>query len=94
MPPKDPSPLGDEMANRMPEPKFPEPNQKDESGSASSGTHADVARPSHSEIRQRPAVPEHPERTAADVEDEDADPVIDSGPGIDDGPKGPSKQRG
>ncbi len=31
----------------------------------------------------RPSIPTHTERMAADVEDEDADPVIESGPGVD-----------
>jgi hypothetical protein len=35
-----------------------------------------------SDIAQRPGLPEHPERMPADLEDEDADPVVDEGPGI------------
>ena len=31
---------------------------------------------------------------AADIEDEEADPVIDTGPGIADGVRSPEKQRG
>ena len=42
----------------------------------------------------RPSLPEHPLSTAADIEDEDADPVIDDGPGIAEGVSSPSKQRG
>ncbi len=38
------------------------------------------------DMTRRPALPAHPERMAADIEDEDADPVVDTGPGIDDGP--------
>lgn len=38
------------------------------------------------DIRRRPQIPTDTEVTAADVEDEDADPVIDTGPGIADGP--------
>jgi hypothetical protein len=34
------------------------------------------------DIAHRPGLPEHPERMAADIEDEEADPVVDSGPGI------------
>ncbi|CAA9430677.1 MAG: hypothetical protein AVDCRST_MAG51-2650 [uncultured Ramlibacter sp.] len=37
------------------------------------------------EIARRPGLPERPEIMAADVEDEDADPVVDTGPGIEDG---------
>lgn len=38
------------------------------------------------DIAHRPELPEHPELMAADVEDEEADPVVDTGPGIADGP--------
>lgn len=37
------------------------------------------------DIAHRPGLPEHPERMAADIEDEEADPVVDEGPGITDG---------
>ncbi len=37
-------------------------------------------------VRGRPQIPASTEVTAADVEDEDDDPVIDNGPGIADGP--------
>ncbi|RYY94972.1 MAG: hypothetical protein EOO24_23730 [Comamonadaceae bacterium] len=40
------------------------------------------------EIAKRPALPDHPEIMAADIEDEDDDPVVDSGPGIADGARG------
>lgn len=33
---------------------------------------------------ERPSLPDHPEPMAADVEDEDDDPVVESGPGVDD----------
>lgn len=36
-------------------------------------------------IGERPPLPENPEIMAADVEDEEADPVVDTGPGIADG---------
>lgn len=32
------------------------------------------------DIGRRPPLPERPQRTAADLEDEDADPVVESGP--------------
>jgi hypothetical protein len=35
--------------------------------------------------KQRPPLPAQPKIMPADVEDEDADPVVDTGPGIDDG---------
>jgi len=37
------------------------------------------------DIAHRPGLPDHPELMAADIEDEEADPVVDSGPGIADG---------
>jgi hypothetical protein len=40
------------------------------------------------DIAHRPGLPEQPERMAADIEDEDADPVVDTGPGIADGVAG------
>lgn len=42
--------------------------------------------PRDTDIRRRPPLPADPEVTAADIEDEEADPVIDTGPGIADGP--------
>ena len=43
------------------------------------------AAPGSPDIKDRPGLPEHPERMAADIEDEEADPVVDEGPGITDG---------
>jgi hypothetical protein len=94
MPPLDPTPLGDEMVHRLPERKFPQPKP----GAASDEPARD--RPAAGEagaapdMRDRPALPEHPQPMAADVEDEEADPVVDAGPDIDDGVKGLRKQRG
>jgi len=82
MPPTDPTPLGDEMVRRMPERKFPQPkttDDKDESGP---------------DMAQRPPLPDHPQPMAADIEDEESDPVVDSGPGIADGPKSVNKEKG
>lgn len=36
-------------------------------------------------IAERPPLPEHTPTMAADIEDEEADPVVDTGPGIADG---------
>ncbi len=36
-------------------------------------------------ISERPPLPDHPQIMAADIEDEEADPVVDTGPGIADG---------
>jgi len=69
---------------------------------AGSGDDSDGAQPTAREqfpaeaadIAERPPLPEHPQRMAADIEDEEADPVIDSGPGIADGITPPHRQRG
>jgi hypothetical protein len=37
------------------------------------------------DIAQRPGLPDHPQTMAADIEDEEDDPVVDNGPGIADG---------
>lgn len=80
--PNDPTPLGDEMVRRMPERKFPQPKP---------GAGVEDAAP---DIAHRPALPDHPVPMAADIEDEEADPVTDIGPGIADGADKPKKQRG
>ena len=89
MPPQDPTPLGDEMVERLPERKFPQPKPGRERSSSTSEDGAEAF-----DISRRPALPDHPERTAADIEDEEADPVIDTGPGIADGPDGLKKPKG
>ena len=71
--PADPSPHGGEILHELPEPKFPVPANKP----AQSEGAPDIA--------HRPALPDHPEQMAVDVEDEEDDPVVDSGPGITDG---------
>ena len=92
MPPLDPTPLGDEMVHRLPERKFPQPKPDADSDDLVRGGPASAER--EADMRDRPALPQHPQPMAADVEDEEADPVIDSGPGIDDGVKSLRKQRG
>jgi hypothetical protein len=94
MPPRDPSPLGDEMANTMPEPKFPEPKPGKESDEPVRGEPAAHELESDLDISHRPALPEHPEAMAADIEDEEADPVVDTGRGIADGPTGHKAPKG
>jgi hypothetical protein len=84
MPPRDPSPLGDEMARTLPESKFPE-------SKPDGGATTDEAAP---DISDRPALPDHPQPMAADIEDEEADPVVDTGPGIADGVRSLNKQKG
>jgi hypothetical protein len=83
--PDDPTPLGDAMTHRFPDQKIPEPKPGQEA--------RDSARAA-GDMSRRPALPDHPQPMAADIEDEEADPVIDSGPGIADGAKSIKKQRG
>jgi hypothetical protein len=83
MPPNDPTPLGDAMTHRFPDQTIPSRKPGDR-------TDAEKA----ADIAHRPALPDHPTPMAADVEDEDADPVVDSGPGIADGMDGLKKQKG
>lgn len=72
--PIDPTPHAGEVMQPR-EREFPQPKP---------GPHGHVPAP---DIRNRPSLPDDPEQMAVDVEDEDADPVIDSGPGIADGPR-------
>ena len=92
MPPDDPTPLGDAMTHRFANQKIPDP--KPNAGEAGRDSPAAIPAGRSDAIAQRPALPDHPERMAADIEDEEADPVIDTGPGIADGLQGPRKQRG
>lgn len=85
MPPDDPTPLGDAMTHRFTQQKIPDPKPNGQDAARST---------SRSDISQRPALPDHPERMAADIEDEEADPVVDTGPGIADGLSSPKRQRG
>lgn len=86
MPPDDSTPLGDAMTHRFTQQKIPQPSGPDEGNAERADARAD--------IKQRPPLPEHPEPMAADIEDEEADPVIDTGPGIADGVKSLDRQRG
>jgi|EndMetStandDraft_4_1072995.scaffolds.fasta_scaffold87835_2 hypothetical protein len=74
--PIDPSPHGGEILHQLPERKFPP--ARDGHVPAVDGA---------PDILHRPALPDHPEQMAVDIEDEEADPVVDSGPGIADGPQ-------
>ncbi|MCW5651984.1 MAG: hypothetical protein KIS62_19730 [Ramlibacter sp.] len=75
--PIDPSPHGKEILHELPEERFPHPNDE--------GHPPHPKAPSAAQTRQRPPLPTHVAVMAADVEDEDDDPVIDTGPGIADG---------
>jgi hypothetical protein len=88
----DPTPHGAEVQHELPEPKYPEPQPGKESDEPVRGQPS--AGDAEPEIGHRPDLPRHPAMTAADVEDEEADPVVDEGPGIDGGIKGLRKQRG
>lgn len=92
--PQDSTPRGDEMVRRLPERKFPEPKKPQGTDEDSEMGHTPRASesslpssnaPGATDISQRPSLPDHPQQMAADIEDEDDDPVIDSGPGITDG---------
>lgn len=92
MAPDDPTPHGGEIMHEPPErAKIPQPKPGGESDQPVRGEPSAKDEPA---AARRPALPEHPERMAADIEDEEADPVIDRGPGIDDGVKSLKKQRG
>ncbi|MEP6791182.1 MAG: hypothetical protein ABI907_07410 [Ramlibacter sp.] len=73
--PIDPSPYGGEILREPESKKFPER----EPGPVPHGE-------GPPDIAHRPTLPVHPEQMAVDIEDEEDDPVIDSGPGIADGP--------
>jgi|GEM_PF-2397032 len=76
--PIDPTPPGAGIMTATPEDqKLPQPQE-------AGRDQPEAAR--NADLRNRPQIPTETEVTAADVEDEDADPVIDTGPGIADGP--------
>ena len=84
MPPEDTTPHGGEVMHSPPQrariPDPPPDSQRQQTADRSDATPL----PDPQEIARRPALPEHPVQMAADIEDEEADPVVDSGPGIDD----------
>jgi len=82
MPPVDTTPHGGEAMHKPPEDKkFPQP---EEAGNGRPSATPDP-RDGDTDVRRRPELPSSTEVTAADIEDEDDDPVIDTGPGIADG---------
>ena len=89
-PPIDSAPEGAEVLHQPSEPGLPEPRPGEESDEPVRGQPGAGGPDSD----DRPALPEHPVLTAADLEDEDGDPVVDDGPGIADGVTGARKQRG
>lgn len=88
--PSDRSPHGEEILHELPERVFPQP-QPERAGATSDD---EMEQPQEPDIAHRPSLPEHPQQMAVDIEDEEADPVVDTGPGIDDGFKSLKKQRG
>jgi hypothetical protein len=82
--PTDRSPHGEEILHELPERPFPQPRPP-VAGRVPALPPDDGFAKEDSDIARRPPLPDHPERMAADVEDEDDDPVVDSGPGIADG---------
>lgn len=89
--PIDPTPPGAGIMTPTPEDKkLPQPEE------AGNGRPSDVPNPrddprdnprdAATDLRRRPELPAATEVMAADVEDEEADPVIDTGPGVADGP--------
>ena len=91
MAPIDSAPHGEEIQHQSPEPRYPEPKPGEESDEPVRGQ---PSADRESDSTDRPSLPEQPVMTAADVEDEDADPVIDDGPDIADGVTGSHKRRG
>lgn len=92
MPPIDTAPHGGEIMHEVPEPKYPEPKPGQESDEPVRGQPG--APEPGTDVSQRPELPADPQAMAADLEDEEADPVIDIGPGISDGLSSLRKQRG
>ena len=92
--PIDPSPHGGEILHELPERPFPEPRLDGADVASGRGIGEASAGSDGPSIAQRPPVPEHPQQMAVDVEDEEADPVVDSGPGIADGPEPSRRWRG
>lgn len=79
--PDDPTPHGGEAFHRLPDrAKIPKPKPGQPSDEPVRGQ-PDAKTPDP-EIGERPELPEQPQVMAADIEDEEADPVVDSGPGI------------
>ncbi|MDB5752950.1 MAG: hypothetical protein JWP65_3371 [Ramlibacter sp.] len=91
--PDDPTPHGGEALHQPPDrATIPDPKPGQASDEPVRGLpRADRAEPN---IGERPSLPDEPELMAADSEDEEADPVVDSGPGIsDDDTRKPSVTR-
>lgn len=71
--PTDTTPDPRDMQRAPDEPEFGQPGARADDSDAAKR---------EPDIAQRPPLPEHPRRTAADIEDEEADPVGSSQPGL------------
>ncbi|MBC7435620.1 MAG: hypothetical protein H7332_06075 [Bdellovibrionales bacterium] len=80
--PIDPSPHAGEVMHE-PGKQFPAPSPD---GLHERKPEGDVS------VTGRPAIPAHSELMGVDVEDEDADPVVESGPGVDDATTTPTNK--
>jgi hypothetical protein len=81
--PEDTSPHGGEVFHPPPQrARIPDPPQQEHrAGGALADT---VESPGAGDMAMRPPLPAHASRQPVDVEDEDADPVVESGPGLED----------
>jgi len=81
--PDDTTPHGGEAMHVPPDrATIPQPKPGAEGEEAPRARKHDDDNPTPPDLRDRPKLPEHPEAMAADIEDEDADPVVESGPGV------------
>ena len=81
--PDDTSPHGGEAMHEPPErAKIPQPKPGRASDEPPRAQPETRERQMGDDEISRPPLPDHPEPMAADVEDEDEDPVIESGPGV------------
>jgi hypothetical protein len=76
--PIDPTPHAGEVLQK-PEKQFPEPLQDDKHHAGEKHVREDDADAS---LQDRPPIPAHSELMGVDVEDEEDDPVVESGPGV------------
>jgi hypothetical protein len=80
--PEDTSPHGGEAFHPPPQrARIPDPPPQATDPVAHGRTDT-VQRPDEDTIARRPSLPEGTQTLAADVEDEDADPVVEAGPGV------------
>ena len=76
--PDDTSPHGGEAMHPLPD-RARIPKDRPDAARDARGDSAEISK---AEIERRPTLPADAEPMAADVEDEDADPVVESGPGV------------